>query len=107
MNLTSCFLLAGNNHKRHEQFWDGADLVTEVVSPNDPNRDIVMKRQESARAGIREYWLVNPLNETITVFTLSENTAEYREHGVFSKGQQASSLLLETFHVDVTATFLA
>jgi Uma2 family endonuclease len=101
------FLFAENNHKRHEQFWDGADLVIEVVSPDDPNRDIVLKRQEYAKAGIREYWLVNSLNETITVFTLPEGATEYRENGVFSKGQQASSLLLETFSVDVTATFLA
>lgn len=101
------FLLTENNHKRHEQFWDGADLVIEVVSPDDPNRDIVMKREEYARAGIREYWLVNPLSETITVFTLPEGESEYLEHGIFGKGQQASSLLLETFSVDVTATFLA
>jgi Uma2 family endonuclease len=101
------FLFTDNNHKRTEQFWNGADLVMEVVSPDDPNRDIVMKRQEYAEAGIREYWLVNPLDETVTVFTLSENAKEYREHGVFSRGQQATSVLFKEFKVDVTATFLA
>jgi Uma2 family endonuclease len=101
------FLFAENYHKRQEQFWDSADLVMEIVSPDDPNRDIVTKRQEYAEAGIREYWLVNPLSETITVFTLPAGANTYREHGVFSKGQQASSILLKDFDIDVTAIFSA
>jgi Uma2 family endonuclease len=101
------FLFAENYHKRHEQFWDGADLVVEVVSPDDPERDIIQKRIEYAQAGIGEYWLVNPLNESITVFTLPEGMTTYREHGVFSKEQQATSLLLENFSVDVASTFSA
>jgi Uma2 family endonuclease len=101
------FLLTKNYPQRQEQFWDGADLIIEVVSPDDPNRDIVIKCQEYAQAGIREYWLVNPMSETISVFTLPEGTTTYLEHGVFSKGQQATSLLLEHFSVDVASTFLA
>jgi Uma2 family endonuclease len=101
------FLFSENYYKRQEQFWDGADLVIEVVSPDDPDRDIVTKHKEYAQAGIREYWLVNPLNETITVFTLLEGEKTYREHGVFSKGQAATSSLLKEFSVDVTATFSA
>lgn len=101
------FLFSENYHKRQEQFWEGADLVIEVVSPDDPDRDIVTKRKEYARAGIREYWLINPLNETITVFTLLEGEKTYHEHGVFSRGQTAPSLLLKDFSVDVTATFSA
>jgi Uma2 family endonuclease len=101
------FLFSDNYYKRQEQFWDGADLVIEVVSPDDPDRDIVKKRREYAQAGIREYWLVNPLNETITVFTLPDGATIYSEHGVFSKGQLATSLLLENFDVDVTAAFSA
>jgi Uma2 family endonuclease len=101
------FLFAQNYHKRQEQFWEGADLVIEVVSPDDPDRDIVKKHKEYALAGIREYWLVNPLNETIIVFTLSDREKIYREHGVFNKGQPATSSLLKDFSVDVTATFSA
>ena len=101
------FLLTKNYHKRQEQFWEGADLVIEVVSPDDPERDIVLKRREYAEAGIGEYWLINPLDETITVFTLAKGEKTYREHGVFAKGQSATSVLLENFSVDVASTFLA
>ena len=101
------FLLTSNFHKRHEQFWDGADLVIEVVSPDDPERDIVLKRKEYVEAGISEYWLVNPLNETITVFTLDKGEKTYREHGFFAKGHFATSVLLKDFGIDVTKTFSA
>ena len=43
-----------------ERFWTGADLVIEVVSPDDPGRDFVQKRGDYAEAAIPEYWIVEP-----------------------------------------------
>ena len=83
-----------------EEFAGGADLVIEVVSPSDPKRDTVVKRQEYARAGIREYWIADPMAEAITVLTLAGDA--YEEHGVFAPGQRATSRLLQGFGVDVT-----
>lgn len=97
------FVLQEHNARRHEQYWDGADLVMEVVSPDDPQRDTVRKRIEYAEAGIPEYWIVNPIDEMITVLTLVGET--YAEHGVFGRGQLASSVLLAGFEADVAAVF--
>ena len=46
--------------RRQDRFWLGADLVAEVVSPDDPPRDLVVKRADYAEAGIPEYWIVDP-----------------------------------------------
>ena len=73
----------------------------EVVSPDDPKRDLVRKRREYARAGIPEYWIVNPAAEQILVLRLA-GTA-YVEHGVFARGTPATSALLEGFTVAVAA----
>ena len=35
-----------------DRYWLGADLVVEVVSPDDPGRDLVEKRADYAEAGI-------------------------------------------------------
>jgi Uma2 family endonuclease len=75
--------------------------VLEVVSSDDPKRDLVRKRREYARAGIPEYWIVNPATEQIIVLHL-EGTA-YVEHGIFTRGTQATSVLLEGFTVAVAA----
>src|SRR5215510_12840198 len=41
-------LLSQADHRRENQFWNGADLVMEIVSPDDPDRDILTKREEYA-----------------------------------------------------------
>ncbi len=94
---------AAGDPRRRNDYWRGADLVMEVVSPDDPQRDTQVKRGDYAEARIPEYWIVNPLDETITVLTLAG--AEYAEHGVFRRGQQAESASLEGFVVGVADVF--
>lgn len=89
--------------RNQDRFWLGADLVAEVVSPDDPNRDLVEKRTDYAEAAIPEYWIVDPRFESVTVLTLIDGT--YAEHGAFSRGDTATSPLLDGFAVDVTALF--
>jgi Uma2 family endonuclease len=89
--------------RRQNRFWLGADLVMEIVSEDDPARDTVVKVADYAEAGILEYWIVNPIDETIAVLTLADT--QYRTHGLFRRGDTASSRLLEGFSVDVAAVF--
>jgi Uma2 family endonuclease len=89
--------------RRQNRFWLGADLVVEVVSEDDPERDTVEKVGDYAEAGIPEYWIVNPQDETISVLALEDN--QYVEHGLFRRGQTATSALLDGFTVSVDATF--
>lgn len=99
------FLLAENLAQEQERYWDGADLVMEVVSADDPQRDLVDKRRDYAEAGIPEYWIVNPLTDEITVLTLPPEADEYVEHGVFGRGETAVSVLLPGFTAVVSAVF--
>jgi Uma2 family endonuclease len=92
-------LLSSNDARRSNRFWTGADLVLEVLSPDDPHRDLVRKRQEYAQAEIPEYWLIDPAIEQIIVLRLEGTT--YVEHGVFRRGAQATSALLEGFAIAV------
>ncbi len=85
--------------RNQNEYWLGADLVIEIVSPDRPERDTEEKPLDYAEAGIPEYWIVNPITATITVLTLEGET--YAEHGVFGRGEQASSKLLNGFTVSV------
>jgi len=76
-----------------EQFWDGADLVMEVVSPDDPQRDYIGKRRDYAAAGVSEYWIVDPMKKTITVLKLMRG--KYQTHGVLKRGEITTSALLK------------
>ncbi len=87
-----------------KDFCTRTDLVMEVVSEHNRRHDLVTKRDEYARAGIPEYWIVDPEEETITVFVLKPRRRSYVEHGTFQKGERAASRLLPGFSVDVTET---
>lgn len=86
-----------------DRFWLGADLVVEVVSPKGRRRDFVQKPLDYAEAGIPEYWIVDPRDQTITVLTLDGDA--YTEHGVFARGGTATSPLLQGLEIDVGAVF--
>src|SRR6185295_8516284 len=51
---------SASDPRRQNRYWQGADLVLEVVSPDKPERDLVEKRGDYAEAGIPEYWIANP-----------------------------------------------
>lgn len=52
-----------------EQNVQGAPaLVVEVLSPRTRRRDEGIKRRLFERTGVREYWIVDPRNDTVTVF---------------------------------------
>jgi Uma2 family endonuclease len=87
----------------------GARLVMEIVSGDekDRKRDLVEKRADYARIGVSEYWIVDPKTETIQVLTLPAGKSKYAVHGDFKPGQQATSVLLPGFAVDVAACFAA
>jgi Uma2 family endonuclease len=94
-------LLDVNDPRNQNAFWLGADLVVEIVSPDHAERGTVMKRADYAAAGIPEYWIVNPEEETITVLKLEGGA--YVAHDVFHHGDMATSLLLQGFAVSVDA----
>jgi Uma2 family endonuclease len=101
------FMLAEHADRIHEEYWRGADLVMEVVSPDDESRrrDLITKRGEYARARIREYWIIDPQKEQIKVLRLSGQ--KYVVHGEYGRGDRAQSALLPGFAVDVDAVLAA
>ena len=88
-----------NDPRRQNRYWLGADLVVEIVSPADPERDTKVKRADYAEAGIPEYWIIDPDSENITVLQLVGDV--YTEHGIFQRGELATSALLSGFAVPV------
>lgn len=85
----------------------GADLVVEIVSEGKESRerDLDKKPIEYAKAGIREYWIVDPETSVIRVLTLDGE--QYKTHGEFQPGQQATSVLFDGFAVPVADVFAA
>lgn len=98
-------MLAQHAQRRTNEYWNGADLVMEIVSddPASRRRDQEKNREVYASGGIPEFWIVDPETQQITVLTLDGQ--KYAEHGVFAPGDQATSVVLSGFALDVAAVF--
>ncbi|MFM9968873.1 MAG: Uma2 family endonuclease [Burkholderiales bacterium] len=53
------------------------DFIVEVLSPATASHDMVIKRRLYERHGVREYWLIHPLDRVLTMYRL--------ERGEFGK----------------------
>jgi Uma2 family endonuclease len=96
------YFAPGSEPKDPRGYPTRVDLAMEVVSEGAEaaKRDYEDKRRDYARAGIPEYWIVDPEQQRITVLVLEEAT--YRLHGEFTAGQAASGVLLPALEVEVS-----
>ena len=46
------------------------DFVVEVLSPATASHDMVIKRRLYERHGVREYWLIHPIDRVLTLYRL-------------------------------------
>lgn len=49
------------------------DMVIEILSPSTHRHDRIIKYNLYQRAGVREYWIVEPETQTLQVFLRNEN----------------------------------
>ena len=52
------------------------DWVVEIVSPSNPSHDYITKLSLYKAAGVREYWIVNPMKHSVYLYYLEENQFE-------------------------------
>lgn len=50
------------------------DLVIEILSPSTFRTDRLIKYNKYEEAGVKEYWLIDPLHESVEVFLLEDDT---------------------------------
>jgi Uma2 family endonuclease len=99
------FMSRKNLARAGENYWDGADLVIEIVSPDGRRRDLVEKRKDYAEGKIPEYWIVDPKKKNVTVLKLQDG--KYIVHSEATASGTVKSSLLKGFQVEVAPVFAA
>ncbi len=59
------------------------DLIIEIISPTNSKRDVKDKYKIYEEAGVKEYWIVRPYDETVEIF-LNENR-KFAFNGIFAE----------------------
>lgn len=87
------FVSASRLHIIDEQKVNGApDLIVEVLSPGTEQRDRGFKFYSYAKAGVKEYWLVDPVQQTVEIFYL--RSGSFNLSGRFGRNDTITSSIL-------------
>lgn len=79
------------------------DLAVEIHSPGNKEHDTQVKFAEYARAGIAEYWMIDPPARCVSVFVLDGEQCQLLAH--FGAGDRTRSVVLPGFEVAVADLF--
>ena len=73
------FILESNKHIIEETKINGVpDLIVEVLSPSNAYYDLVVKKKIYEKCGVREYWIVDPLQNTLDLYVLHNNKFQHK-----------------------------
>lgn len=79
-------------------------LIVEILSPSNQSHDLVTKLNIYMKYGVKEYWIINPMKESITIYTLDEN-GYYEQEAVESHKGIIQSKIFSGFNVDLEYLF--
>jgi Uma2 family endonuclease len=93
-----------DRNKINQQNIVGApDLVIEILSPSTARNDRVVKFNNFQKAGVKEYWIVDPSNEYVEVFLLQNN--RFISSGFYTKEDSIKVSILENLSINLKDIF--
>ena len=96
-------ILAGNPYRIIGGYFEGVpDIVVEVLS-SDRNRDLIRKRQIYAEAGVAEYWIFDPVNDTALLLELRDG--DYVSRGILTAHDTLTTPLLPDLAIPLAELF--
>jgi len=80
------------------------DLVVEVISKSSVKKDLHEKYSIYEQAGVKEYWIVQPHDRSLIIFTLT--VAGYQPSKPLTKGDTVTSKVLPGLVIDLDEIFV-
>ncbi len=65
-------IICDSSKLRRERVYGAPDLVVEVLSPSTSRKDRSLKLTKYKKAGVREYWIVDPVQKLVFVYELEK-----------------------------------
>ena len=79
------------------------DLVIEILSPGNSQKEVRLKFEIYEEAGVKEYWLVHPVEQTLIVYSLHENA--FAGGKMYAPGDMLNSTSIEGLSVNISEIF--
>jgi Uma2 family endonuclease len=85
-------------------FKGAPDLVVEILSPSTAGKDRKIKRTLYERAGVKEYWIVDPGGKTVEVFR-PDGDGKYGPPDVYTSEDTIKVGIFEDLTIDLRQVF--
>jgi Uma2 family endonuclease len=79
-------------------------LIIEILSPSNQSHDLITKLNLYMNYGVKEYWIVNPMLNSVTVYTLNDENM-YEQHDIQIDSGEVTSKLFDGFQVELADIF--
>ncbi|RLD61188.1 MAG: Uma2 family endonuclease [Bacteroidetes bacterium] len=80
------------------------DLIVEILSPSTSKKDLNDKYKVYEQAGVKEYWIVSPNDETINVFVLDKNE-KYQLSGMYAGDMKIKVSIFDDLEINLEDIF--
>jgi Uma2 family endonuclease len=80
------------------------DMIIEILSPSSVKKDRLEKFNKYEKAGVKEYWIVEPEGKLVSVFIL-ENNKRYGRPEIYSEEDKVKVSLFEDLVIDLKPVF--
>lgn len=94
-----------DHNKLDEYGCKGApDMVVEILSPSTQRHDQLVKLRLYQQAGVQEYWIVDPENQTVRVMLMDED-GRFQLHEVYGREELAKVNILDGCFIELAKVF--
>ena len=80
------------------------DWIIEITSPSTASKDYIEKLALYEKHGVREYWIVHPVDQIVMVYRIAEE-GRYGRAGIYSSEDRVETEVIEGLVIDLGEVF--
>lgn len=81
------------------------DMIIEIISPSSTRNDKIKKFNKYEKAGVKEYWIVEPDQKFISVFIL-EKSKRYGRPEIYTENDKIALSIFQDLVIDLNPVFI-
>lgn len=101
--IPDLFVACNPDNFTENEYVGAPDYIIEILSPSNKSHDMITKLNLYMNFGVKEYWIVDPMENRIMVYFLDEDLEI--QFSLINKGEFAVSKLFNKFKIDTTDLF--
>ncbi len=97
------FVTCNPENFTENEYIGAPEFIIEILSPSNKSHDLVRKLNLYMEFGVKEYWIVDPMEKRIMMYTLDENGEV--QFDLVSENEKVASRLFEDFTIETENLF--